>query len=50
MSLHVHDLYYKMPATSAKAWWQDRNSDMGARSPSRCIPICDRTVAAGLCR
>ena len=29
MSQHVYDLYYKKPATSAKAWWQDRDSRMG---------------------
>jgi len=28
MSLRVYDLYSKKPATSAKAWWQDRDSDM----------------------
>ena len=31
MALHVYDLYYKKVTTSAKAWWQDRDSDMGGK-------------------
>lgn len=31
MLLHVYDLYYKKPTMSAKAWWQERDSDMGGK-------------------
>ena len=31
MLLHVYDLYYKKPTMSARAWWQERDSDMSGK-------------------